>query len=122
MKIAPKYWMFLAGSIVLEVCGTSLMKATQGSYPVAGMLGMYVMLGCSYYLLARAVVRLPIGVAYAFWEGFGLVLIAMTSFMLLGEDMTPLRLFALMLVLADSALVHHGTHAKSDNAKKKGGI
>lgn len=106
-----KYWLFLACSILLEVAGTSLMKASQASHPVTGLLLMYALLGLSYYFLARAVVRLPIGVAYAFWEGFGLILIVLVSFLCLGEAMTMTRLLALALVLLGSLLVHHGTQA-----------
>lgn len=109
--IPTKYWLFLSCSILLEVAGTSLMKASQASHPLAGLLLMYALLGLSYYFLARAVVRLPIGVAYAFWEGFGLVLIVLVSFLFLGEAVTFTRLLALALVLVGSLLVHHGTHA-----------
>lgn len=106
-----KYWLFLAGSILLEVTGTSLMKASQTHFPMAGMIAMYVLLGLSYFLLARAVLRIPVGVAYAFWEGFGLILIALISVVSLHEPMTLTRGLALALVLLGSALVHHGTHS-----------
>lgn len=106
-----RYWLFLAGAIILEVAGTSIMKASQSDWAFGGMLTMYAMLGLSYYLLARAAEGLPIGVAYAFWEGFGLVLIVLVSCLLLGEAMTPLRLFGLGLVLGGSLLVHRGTQS-----------
>lgn len=106
-----KYWLFLACSITLEVAGTSIMKASQSSFPLAGMCIMYAMLGFSYYFLARAVVRLPIGVAYAFWEAAGLVLIAMVSFVLLGENLTAIQFAGLVLVLGGSVLIHRGTQA-----------
>lgn len=108
-----KHWLFLAASILLEVTGTSLMKASQTNFPMAGMIAMYVLLGVSYFLLARAVLRIPIGVAYAFWEGFGLVLIALVSVVALHEPLTLTRVFALALVLLGSALVHHGTHSSA---------
>lgn len=111
-----KHWLFLACSIILEVAGTSIMKALQASFPLLGLLLMYALLGLSYYFLARAVVRLPIGVAYAFWEALGLVLIVLVSFALLGEEMTPLRFLALLMVLGGSLLVHHGTQPGSKAA------
>lgn len=104
-----KYWLFLACSITLEVAGTSIMKASQSSFPLAGMLVMYALLGASYYFLARAVVRLPIGVAYAFWEAAGLVFIVLISVALLGEALTLPRFAGLVLVLGGSMLIHRGT-------------
>lgn len=107
--VSFKYWMFLGCSITLEVAGTSIMKALQSSFPATGMFIMYAMIGLSYYFLSRAITRLPVGVAYAFWEAIGLVFIVLTSFLLLGETLTPMRLLGLVLVLGGSVLIHHGT-------------
>ena len=102
-------WLCLLGSIFFEVAGTSIMKVSQGSWALLGMLVMYVMLGLSYYFLARAVLRIPLGVAYAFWEGLGLVTISMVSVWVLQERMDALRLVGMVLV--GTLLVHHGTEA-----------
>lgn len=103
------YWSCLLASIVFEVAGTSVMKLSQESWPVLGMGCMYLLLGLSYFFLARAVVKLPVGVAYAFWEGLGLTLITIVSVLLLGERLDATRLAALCMVLAGTLLVHHGT-------------
>lgn len=107
------YWLCLAGSILFEVAGTSVMKLSQTPAgfigPALGMGAMYLLLGLSYYCLAKAVVKLPLGVAYAFWEGFGLLLITLVSAFLLHERLDGPRLVALALVLGGAFLVHHGT-------------
>lgn len=106
------YWLCLAGSIVFEVAGTSVMKISQVSpliSPMVGMGSMYLLLALSYYCLAKAVMKLPLGVAYAFWEGFGLVLITLVSVLFLQERFDITRLGALALVLGGTLLVHHGT-------------
>ncbi|HMM40106.1 MAG TPA: multidrug efflux SMR transporter [Desulfovibrio sp.] len=96
-------------AIILEVAGTSVMKLSQETWPVLGMGCMYLLLGLSYFFLARAVVKLPVGVAYAVWEGLGLTLITIVSVTLLGERFDATRLMALGMVLAGTLLVHHGT-------------
>lgn len=103
------YWLFLAGSILFEVCGTSIMKASQTEWPVTGMLLMYALLAASYYCLAKAVVKIPLGVAYAFWEGFGLLLIALVSVLCLDETINGTQGIALGMILAGTLLVNHGT-------------
>lgn len=107
------YWLCLAGSILFEVAGTSVMKLSQTPMgfltPAIGMGIMYALLALSYYCLAKAVVKLPLGVAYAFWEGFGLLLITLVSAFLLHERFDASRLVALALVFGGVLLVHHGT-------------
>ena len=102
-------WIFLLISILLEVFGTCVMKFSQDKWPLTGMLIMYVCVVLSYISLSKAIIRLPLGVSYAFWEGMGLVLITLASFLLLNESLPPLKLGAILMVLAGSLLVKHGT-------------
>lgn len=102
-------WIFLLGSILCEVTGTSIMKFSQEQWPVTGMLFMFGLIGISYFLLAKAVVRLPIGVAYSLWEGLGLLLIFLVSVFVLGESIGALRLLGLGLIIGGITLVHQGT-------------
>lgn len=108
------YWLCLLGSIVLEVAGTTIMKLSQEAWPLIGMAVMYLLLAFSYYFLAKAVLKLPVGVAFAFWEGLGLVLITLSSVLLLGERLDFTRIAALAMVLAGTMLVHHGTDASPE--------
>lgn len=107
------YWMFLFAAVVFEVIGTSVMKLSQsGAWWLAPGPGLAVMLAfivLSYYCLALSVQGLPVGVAYAFWEGLGLTLITVVSVFALGESMSPARLGALAAILAGALLINHGT-------------
>lgn len=117
-----KYWLFLLCSILFEVSGTSIMKMAQtqdNTLALAtGMAAMYLLLALSYVFLARAVVRLPIGVAYAFWEGIGLVLITAVSVLFLGEQLGAAKAGALVLILGGAFLVHHGTVCEDKEIEK----
>lgn len=79
-------WIYLLLAIGTEVIGTTSMKLAATHAPVAGMLLMYGMIGLSYFFLALAVKRVPVGVAYALWEGIGIVLITAVSVAWLGES------------------------------------
>lgn len=106
-------WLYLTLAIVLEVCGTITMKIAQtGAGPLspeAAMTLMYVLIALSYALLALAVTRMPVGVAYAFWEGIGLTAITLISVLVLGEHFSWMRFAALCAVVAGAVLIHHGT-------------
>ncbi len=110
------YWRCLFTSIILEVIGTSVMKLSQDSWPVFGMGVMYILLALSYFCLAKSIIRLPVGVAYAFWEGIGLVCIALMSVLLLGEHPGGARIAALGLILVGTLFVHHGTDSGEEVA------
>lgn len=107
-----KYWLFLLAAIVLEVGGSTVMKFSQGlaGYgPQGGYLLMLFCIGWSYYFLALSTMRLPVGVAFACWEGMGLTLITVCSVLVLGEAFTLTRAGALAAVLTGVMLIHHGT-------------
>lgn len=101
------------GAIVFEVAGTTFMKLSQGwtwaFAAQAGIAGMLVLIGLSYYLLSRSTMGIPVGVAFAFWEGLGLTLITVASVLVLGEPMHLTRFLALCAVLGGALLIHHGT-------------
>lgn len=86
MTINP--WLLLLGAIALEVVSTSLLNASQGMtrwrYGVAAMAGY----GVCFWLLAFAMTRIPMGVAYAVWSGLGIVAIAVIGWVAFRQNLT----------------------------------
>lgn len=119
------HWICLLGAIVFEVGGTTFMKMSQGwTWPFAaqaGVAGMLVLIALSYYLLSLSTTGLPVGVAFAFWEGLGLTLITLASVLILGEHMNMMRFLALCAVLAGALLIHHGTGPGAPRRARRNG-
>ncbi|WP_267226628.1 SMR family transporter [Dyella silvae] len=105
-----RYWLFMAAAIVTEVIGTLAMKyGLHHQAHTMGMSVMYVMLVLSYTNLALAVKRIPLAVAYGAWESLGLVLITLCSAWLFAEALTPVKLIAMVLIIAGILLLERGT-------------
>lgn len=112
-------WIYLFAAIFCEVIGTSAMKFAGNHHaPWLGYLVMYAMIGLSYYFLALAVKKVPVGVAYALWEGIGIVLITCISVLWFGELVGLYKGLGLGLIIMGILMIKAGTKpAKSDSAQ-----
>ncbi len=115
VRVTWIHWLFLCCSILFEVSGTSIMKISHSwNFAFGAQLGlaiMWVCIACSYFCLAKATTALPVGVAFALWDAFGLVLIAAFSVAVLGENLGLIKTLGLICVLTGGFLVHRGTDA-----------
>ncbi|QXB00470.1 DMT family transporter [Aeromonas sp. FDAARGOS 1416] len=104
--------LFLTGAIVTEVAGTSSMAMIPEQE--AGWMNyipMWLLIGFSYWLLAKAAKTISIGIAFALWEGLGITLITIVSVMFLGYDVTVQELIGLALAIVGIVMVTMGeTH------------
>ena len=114
-----RYWIILFLAIVAEITGTLTLKwASLNNHP-QGYLFMLVMIALSYVLLAFSVKKIALGVAYALWEGIGILFITIFSVMLFNESLSPLKIIGLMTLVAGIILIKSGTAAKKPAAKTK---
>ena len=68
---------YLAAAIVLEVIGTSLLKASDGMSRWLPATGAMLSYAACFYLLSITMKSIPTGIAYAIWSGVGIVLISL---------------------------------------------
>jgi quaternary ammonium compound-resistance protein SugE len=76
------------------------LKYTEGFTKILASLFTIVTLAISMVLLAKAARELPIGTAYAVWVGIGALGTAILGIFLFQEELTPARIFFLILLLA----------------------
>ncbi|SFS70885.1 small multidrug resistance pump [Streptomyces harbinensis] len=101
-------YLMLAGAILFEIAGTTLMKFSDGFtklWPTLGTLAGYAV---AFTLLAQVLKSMDVGVAYAVWAGAGTALIAAVGMVFLGESITAAKVAGVLLVIGGVVLLNLG--------------
>ena len=113
------YWILLALAIVAEITGTLSMKWASVSGGHTGFILMLVMIALYYIFLAFAVKKIALGVAYALWEGIGILLITIFSVLLFDETLSMIKIAGLVTLVAGIVLIKSGTQKAVKPGKEK---
>jgi len=103
-------YIFLAVAIIGEVIATSFLKLTSGeksvwwAYPavIVGYILAFSMLSLA---LGKGI---PLGIAYAIWAGVGVVAVAIISWLVFHEPLSPLQIAGIVLVIGGVTLLELG--------------
>lgn len=101
-------WTFLMLAIVTEVSGVSVMNWLSQEGGPTGYLVMYACIALSYVFLGFAVKRIAVGVAFAMWEGVGIVLITAISLLVFDSALSTQELVGLGLAVVGIAMINAG--------------
>jgi len=114
------YWIFLALAILTEVIGTLSMKYASVSGGMTGHIIMYVMITSSYVMLSVAIKRVALGVAYALWEGIGIVFITLFSVLWFDEPISLFKMLGMATLIAGILLLKSGTRGSRKQVNPRG--
>lgn len=109
----PSHWFFLLAAIAVEIDATTALKSVVSAPWLVALLPL-ALIGLSFALLSIALRVIPLAVAYAVWEGLGIVGIAAAGHLLFGEHLTPGRMLALAAILAGILLLERGVGEEHD--------
>ena len=109
-----RYWVLLTCAIAAEIIGTVSMKWADVQGGHAGYLFMLVMIALSYIFLSFAVKRIALGVAYAMWEGIGILCITLCSVLLFDEALSAMKIMGLLTLIAGIVLIKSGTRVRRE--------
>lgn len=102
----PATWAALAGAILLEVAGTTLLQMSQQFtrlWPTTGMALCYL---AAFYLLSIALRQIPVGLAYAIWSGLGVVMIATIGAVLFKQKLDLPAIAGLTLIVSGVLVIN----------------
>jgi spermidine export protein MdtJ len=113
------YWILLALAIIAEITGTLSMKWASVSEGNTGFILMLVMITLSYIFLSFAVKKIALGVAYALWEGIGILLITLFSVMIFDETLSTMKIAGLTTLVVGIVLIKSGTRKPTKQQKEQ---
>lgn len=95
-------WLLLACAIAFEVCGTFLLKLSDGFVKWHfGVLSIISFLAC-FAVLGPAMKVLPVGLVYAVWAGIGIVAATLIGTVIFEERLSLIQLGCIFLILLGS--------------------
>ncbi|EEC3188017.1 multidrug/spermidine efflux SMR transporter subunit MdtJ [Salmonella enterica subsp. enterica serovar Kentucky] len=112
------YWILLALAIATEITDTLSMKWASVGNGNAGFILMLVMITLSYIFLSFAVKKIALGVAYALWEGIGILFITIFSVLLFDEALSTMKIAGLLTLVAGIVLIKSGTRKPGKPVKE----
>ena len=93
-------WLALAGAIVVEVCATLSLRASDGFRQRAWIAPVIIGYLISFALLWWTLqLGMPVGIAYGVWSACGVALVALAARALFGEPLTPLMMAGIVLII-----------------------
>lgn len=98
-------WIYLTVAGLLEIAWAFLMKQSDGFTKLGPTIGTLITMAASFALLSMAMKSLPLGTAYTIWTGIGAVGAFVVGIAVLGEQATPMRIFAAALIVGGLVLM-----------------
>ena len=97
---------YLAAAIVLEICGTTSLKLSDGFTRIGPSGAVVISYVASFVLLSLALRGIELSIAYAVWSGVGTALVAAIGILWFGESAGAWKLLCLALVVLGVAGLH----------------
>jgi len=95
-----KSWVYLLVAIIVEMVGTSGLKASDGFsklWPSLLTIGAY---GTSFFFLSLTLRTIPVGIAYAVWGGVGIVLLTLVGWLYFGQRLDAPAIMGTILIVS----------------------
>ncbi|MBW9086321.1 multidrug efflux SMR transporter [Rhizobium wenxiniae] len=93
-------------AIALEVVGTTLLQQSQQFTRLLPTLGMALCYGAAFFFLSITLREMPVGIAYALWSGFGIVLISAIGVVLFRQSLDLAAIIGLGLIISGVIVVN----------------
>lgn len=100
------HYLYLGLAILLELVGSSLLKACDGFTRLLPTIACVVAYTVCFYFLSLALRAIPLGIAYAVWSGIGIVCTALISLFVFKQPINFPSMIGIALVIAGVVIMH----------------
>ncbi len=94
------HYIQLAIAILCEVLATSALRQVEGFTRPGPSVIVVVGYTAAFYFLSLALRAIPVGIAYALWSGFGIVLVSIVAYLRYGQRLDTPALCGIALIMA----------------------
>lgn len=94
------HWFQLFLAVMAEVIGTTALKTSAGFTRPGAVAVVVVAYGTAFYLLARVLLILPLGVTYAIWSGLGVAAVTIIGWTVFGQKLDVAAWVGIGLIVA----------------------
>lgn len=102
----PLPYIYLAIAILVEVTGTSALKASEGFTRLWPSLIVVVSYAVSFFFMSLTLKSIPVGISYAIWSGVGIVMITVVAWFLYKQALDVPALIGMGLIVAGVAVIN----------------
>ena len=100
------HYVFLFIAVFFEVLGTSTLKATEGFTRPGPSAVTLLSYATAFYVLSLTLETVTVGIAYAIWAGFGVVLITLIGWVVYGQRLDAAAIVGIALILIGVLVVN----------------
>lgn len=102
----PIHYIVLLLAVLSETIGTAALQASEQFTKLWPSVIVVIAYAISFYFLAIALRSIPLGIAYAFWSGLGIVFIAGIGFLVYGQKLDLPAILGLGMILSGIVVIH----------------
>lgn len=108
-------WLLLGLAIALEIFGFYALEVSDGLSRVAPTVVVLVAFSLTFWLLARVMRRLPLGLVYALWSGCTTVLTSLMDLIVFGQHLAFGQVLGIGLIVIGTVWLHLGLTCKEES-------
>ncbi len=101
-----KTMVILFFAVLSEVIATTSLKFSEGFTRLVPSIVVVVGYGLSFYLLSITLKVMPIGIAYAFWSGVGIILTVIAGKIIWNESLDWARVTGVVLIIVGILIIN----------------
>jgi multidrug transporter EmrE-like cation transporter len=101
-----KTMVILFFAVLSEVIATTSLKFSEGFTRLVPSIVVVVGYGLSFYLLSITLKVMPIGIAYAFWSGVGIILTVIAGKVIWNESLDWARVTGVVLIIVGILIIN----------------